>query len=121
MTSLSVSATSLPEEIIDDPPIEAPPEPVSVLSSAATDLHLTTTASDTAAPSSSSPLLASETPAYADVEDLPLDIAAPLHGDDTTHLRDPPLYDAALLLGYDTAPQAIEDNTRCGLNNLGNT
>ena len=44
VTSFTVSATSLPEEIIDDPPIETLLEPVSLLSSATTDLHLTTTA-----------------------------------------------------------------------------
>ena len=121
MTSTSVSATSVPATIIDDAPVHTPPEPVSLPSSATLGLCESTAALDIPAPSSSSPLVASDSPGHADVEDQPLEIAAPAHGDDSTHLRDPPLYDAALVLGYDTAPQAIEDNTRCGLNNLGTT
>ena len=121
VTSTSVSATSVPATIIDDAPVHTPPEPVSLPSSATIGLCESTAALDIPAPSSSSPLVASDSPGHADVEDQPLEIGAPAHGNDSTQLRDPPDYDAALVIGYDTAPQAIEDNTRCGLNNLGNT
>ena len=120
MTSSGDSATSEPAAIIDDAPVHTPPEPVSLPSSATIGRCESTAALDIPAPSSSSPLVASDSPGHADVEDQPLEIGAPAHGNDSTHLRDPPQYDAALVLGYDTAPQAIEDNTRCGLNNLGN-
>ena len=38
-----------------------------------------------------------------------------------TNLCLDPDFDAALILGYDDMPQAFEDNTFCGLQNLGNT
>ena len=33
----------------------------------------------------------------------------------------PPDFDASFILGYDDDPRAFEDNTCCGLENLGNT
>ena len=39
----------------------------------------------------------------------------------TRGLNVDPELDAALVLGYDAIPQAFEDNTFCGLQNLGNT
>ena len=38
-----------------------------------------------------------------------------------TNLCQDPDFDAALILGYDDTPQALEDNTFCALQNLGNT
>ena len=38
-----------------------------------------------------------------------------------SHLHVAPALDVALLLGYDATPQAFEDNTFCGLQNLRNT
>ena len=38
-----------------------------------------------------------------------------------SHLNVAPALDVALILGYDARPQAFEDNTFCGLQNLGNT
>ena len=37
------------------------------------------------------------------------------------HLGNLPEFDAGYILGYDDAPQAFEDSTRCGLQNLGIT